>query len=307
MSMGRLPLAVIGAGVLSLLAGGLLVWALRPESVGVDYLASVVLVSWSLPVFGVVATRVLTGRFGDRRALDARVRTALAAHPLQRQLLSLGVFLCCCVALMAVMERVLSDLSLEMGTALTAPADLAARLLFLLALPVLVMDRSGVVLDGRGTRMPPIALKVTEGWRWSGLVPALVTMALLAALVPAPSSPWASPPVVFGVLFSYLLITVSEEVFFRGMVQTRLELMLGRWPGIIGASGLFALFYGAVQPTISLAALPSDEALYRAGLALLTYAPLGLLCGYLWSCFRNTWVNVITRMGLMTIAFPPTL
>ena len=127
----------------------------------------------------------------------------------------------------------------------------------------------------------------------------------VAYLLTPVRSGWPPAVIMAGVAVIFLVGTVCEEAFFRGMVQTRLELIWGRWAGITTASLLFALFYAFVQPYTVLIPLPGDSLAHNLGMSLLTYTPVGLLCGYLWSCYRNFWLNVLLRTGLLLVAYPP--
>jgi uncharacterized protein len=184
-----------------------------------------------------------------------------------------------------------------------------AWLLFLFRLPLLVLDRAGGVLDGRGTGMPAIALKVEEPWRWLGLIPVAIVLGLIGYVytrVPDSGLPEPSFPLV-GFVLAFAVISVCEEIFFRGMVQTRLEIIMGPWGGIVATSVLFALMYAIVRPYDAVSQLPGSGTVHDLGLALLTYGTSSLLYGYLWLCFRNTWLNVLLRIGIFFILTPPAL
>lgn len=246
---------------------------------------------------------LLVVSLGSRRELDERVGDALEFHPVDRQLLWLGFCLVACVASMALLHGILGGFGVD--AAASTPISLASRVFFFLALPAMAIDRLVTVFRGQGTLLSDIAMKVTERWRWLGVAPALLAIALTAYLL----FPFGAhrPPalVVLGLSSIFLVVAVSEEVFFRTMLQTRLELLWGRWAGIITTSLLFALFYAFAQPYTVLIPLPGDTLAHDLGMSLLTYTPVGLLCGYLWACYRNIWVNVLLRTGLLLAAYPP--
>ncbi|SHK51307.1 CAAX protease self-immunity [Nocardiopsis flavescens] len=263
--------------------------------------------SWGPILLGGVIAWGLSRAFGDRPTLDRRISAALQSHPINRELGWLTLFLAGFVLCMVVLSTILLMYGTEIGADLAMSASLVSRLLFLFTLPLLVMDRSGVVLDGRGTGMPAIALKIEQSWRWLGLVPVAVVLALVGyVLVPYHGVPEPSFPLA-GFVLAFALISVCEEIFFRGMVQTRLEIVLGPWGGIVATSLLFAFVYAVVQPYDPLSQLPGDGFLGDLGMALLTYAPVSVLYGYLWLCFRNTWLNVLLRIGVFLILTPPDL
>ncbi|RKS07674.1 CAAX prenyl protease-like protein [Nocardiopsis sp. Huas11] len=255
---------------------------------------------------GVMAWAVVSG-FGDRERLDRRVHQALEGHPLVRELIWLGVFLACFVLLMILLSQVFRLYGDHTGADLNMSASLVSRLLFLFTLPILVMDRSGITVDGKGTAMPAVALKVHTPWRWLGLIPAAVVLLLAGyAVIPQVGLPPLNLSLI-GFVLAFALIAVCEEIFFRAMLQTRLEVIMGRWGGIVAATLVFSLTYAVVQPFDEISQLPGDGFGYVIALALLSYGPAGLLYGYLWSCFRNLWINVIIRIGMFVVLMPPDL
>ncbi|MFL1381203.1 MULTISPECIES: CPBP family intramembrane glutamic endopeptidase [unclassified Nocardiopsis] len=265
------------------------------------------LVSWGPMLIGGVVAWALVKAFGDRADLDRRIDAAMQTHPINRELGWLTLFLVGFVLCMVVLSTILHMYGAEIGADLAMSASLVSRLLFLFTLPLLVMDRSGVVLDGRGTGMPAIALKVEQPWRWLGLIPVALVLVLIGyIMVPHTGLPEFSFPLV-GFVLAFALISVCEEIFFRGMVQTRLEIIMGSGGGIVATSILYALMYAIVQPYDAVSQLPGDGFVYDLGLALLTYGTASLLYGYLWLCFRNTWLNVLLRIGVFLIITPPDL
>ncbi|WP_306370639.1 CPBP family intramembrane glutamic endopeptidase [Nocardiopsis sp. CC223A] len=267
------------------------------------------LISWGPMLLGGVVAWALVKAFGNRAELDRRIAAAMQTHPINRELGWLLLFLVGFVLCMGGLGTILHLFGEEIGADLAMSASLVSRLLFLFTLPLLVMDRSGVVLDGRGTAMPAIALKVEQPWRWLGLIPVALVLGLVGyiyLLVPGSGLPEPSFPLV-GFVLAFALISVCEEIFFRGMVQTRLEIIMGPWGGIVATSILFSLMYAIVRPYDAVSQIPGDGLVYDLGLALLTYGTASLLYGYLWLCFRNTWLNVLLRIGIFFILTPPAL
>lgn len=266
-------------------------------------------ISWTPMLVGGLLTRVLVGIWGHRDDLDQRIRSAMGGHPLNQELAWQFFLIGCCVLSLILLSQVFYFYGAQTGTSpdLAVSASLVSRLLFLFAIPLVLMDRSGIVVDGRGTAMPEIALKVREPWRWLGLIPVTLAVGMIGYLLvphiglPAPSF------ILYGMLIAFAVIATCEEIFFRGMVQTRLELLMGRWGGIGAASLLFAMTYALIQPFDAVAQLPGDDLLHNVGTATLTYLPAGLFYGYLWACFRNTWLNVLMRMAMFVLLLPPDL
>ncbi|WP_239645995.1 CPBP family intramembrane glutamic endopeptidase [Nocardiopsis valliformis] len=263
------------------------------------------LVSWGPAVAAGVLAGLLAVYFGRRRELDTRVRQALTTQPVHRQLIWLGCCLVACVVAIAGLYWVLSALGPGADASTTAPISLVPRVLFFLALPAIAIDRLITILRAEGTGLSEIAMKVTEPWRWLGLTPVLLAIMLVSFLLAPFRVGWPPLVLMVGVLAVFLVAALCEEAFFRVMVQTRLELLWGRWAGIITTSLLFALFYALIQPYLVLIPLPGDTFVHHLGMALLTYTPIGLLCGYLWACYRNIWLNTLLRTGLFFLAYPP--
>lgn len=271
--------------------------------------AVLLLVSWVPMLIGGLITWGLVKALGRRDELDRRVRSALEGHSLNRELAWQIVLICCFVLSMLLLSYVFHIYGEETGTTpdLAMAVALVPRLLFFFGLPLVLMDRSGLVLDGKGTAMPAIALKVSDPWRWLGLIPAAVSVGMIGYLVtphigiPAPSL------LLYAMLLAFGVIVVCEEIFFRAIMQSRLEILLGRWGGIWVASVIFAMTYAFIQPYDAVSQLPGGSLVYNTGLSLLTYAAAGLFYGYLWACFRNTWINVLMRMAMFVVILPPDL
>jgi hypothetical protein len=265
------------------------------------------LVSWSpMLISGILAWAMVRG-FGAREQLDRRVVQAMDGHPIVRELGWLGLFLAGFVVSMALLSMIFATYEAVFGANLAMSESLVSRLLFLFTLPLLVMDRSGITVDGKGTAMPAVALKVSEPWRWLGMVPIAIALILLGyLLIPRIGLPEPSFQLL-GYVLAFAVIAVCEEIFFRGMMQTRLEILMGRWGGIITTSVVFAVTYALVQPFDAVSQLPETGLVYNTGLSLLTYGTASLLYGYLWTCFRNTWIQVVMRIGMFLMLMPPDL
>ncbi|MFD6952726.1 abortive infection protein [Nocardiopsis sp. TSRI0078] len=279
--------------------------ALRADVLGDSLI--LLMVSWSPMLIGGILAWALTWGFGAREQLDRRVVRAMDGHPLNREMAWLALLLVCFVLSMAALSLLFRTFGAQIGADLAMSASLVSRLLFLFTLPLLIMDRSGVTVDGKGTDMPAIALKVSEPWRWAGLLPVGVALGLLGyLLIPYSGLPEPSFPLL-GFVLAFTVIAVCEEIFFRGMVQSRLEIQMGRWGGIVATSVIFAVTYAVIQPYDAVSQLPGNDLVYNTGLALLTYATASLLYGYLWACFRNTWLQVSMRVGVFLMIMPPDL
>lgn len=265
------------------------------------------LISWSPMLIGGIMAWGFVKTFGDRGGLDLRVTQVMVGHPINREMAWNTLFLVGFVLSMFLLSLIFGLYEAEIGADLAMSVALVSRLLFLFTLPILVLDRSGLTVDGRGGDLPLLAMKVTESWRWWGLAPVVLVLGLCGTLlVPNLELPQMSVALT-GFLVAFAVIALCEEVFFRVMVQTRLEVLMGRWGGIVATSVVFALTYALIQPYDAVSQLPGQDLIHDTGMALLTYAVAGLLYGYLWACFRNIWVNVVMRIGLFLLLMPPDL
>ena len=267
------------------------------------------LIAWAPMLFAGLMSWALVWSLGRRDRLDQRVRGAMEGHPLNRELAWQLLLIVCFVLSMVLLSGVLDLYGEETGTAtdLSMSVSLVSRLLFLFALPLLIMDRSGLTVDGKGTFMPAVALKVREPWRWLGLIPVVgATVVIGYLIVPYIGLPEPSLT-LYAMLLAFAVIAVCEEIFFRGMMQTRLEILLGRWGGIIATSVVFASTYALIQPYDAVSQLTGTDLVHDTGLSMLTYATASMLYGYLWACYRNTWINVLLRMAIFVLILPPEL
>lgn len=263
--------------------------------------------SWGALLIGGVLIWALARALGDRRALDAQVVRAFVGHPLRSETVFLLALLAAFLLSMVVLTLVFDVFETEIGADLAMSVSLVCRVLFLFTLPVLILDRSGVTIDGRGAQMPSITLRVREPWRWSGLLPVVVSLGLMTVLF-VPYTGYPPPSIaLIGFLAAFTVISLCEEIFFRAMLQTRLEYFMGRWGGIVATSVVFALTYALVQTFDAVSQLPGDDLVHDIGLAMLTYSAAGLFYGYLWACFRNLWLNVFIRVGVFMVLVPPDL
>lgn len=272
--------------------------------------AVLLLISWIPMLVACVVAWGLSRGLGRRDELDRRVVGAMDGHPLNRELLWQGLMLIGFILSMMLISGVLRVYGEETGTTpdLAMSASLVSRLLFLFAIPLLILDRSGITVEGKGTAMPAIALGVSEPWRWLGLAPVALAVGMMGYLIlphiglPPPSL------TLYAMLIAFTMIAVCEEIFFRCMMQTRLEILLGRWGGIMITSAVFALTYALIQPYDAVAQLPPEHDLtHDIGMAMLTYGAASVLYGYLWACFRNTWINVLMRLAVFVLILPPDL
>lgn len=168
-----------------------------------------------------------------------------------------------------------------------------AKPLVFLVLPLVLLRTRGEPDPFRLTWWP------RRSWRWLAPIPAVLAFGWLSVLGPlAPPLPTAEdyPDPVYlavGATLTFFTANVLEEVFFRGMLQTRLEALFGRWPGILLAALLFAWLH---LPTHGQGSLP-----LTLGAIVAFQGFFGLFTGYLWSRYRNLWAPIAAHTAMNTV------
>ncbi len=106
-----------------------------------------------------------------------------------------------------------------------------------------------------------------------------------------PASDWGRTvtPVelVVTLLVAFAVNALLEEVFYRRWLQTRWESLLGRWPAIVLASLVWAVWHVAIQGTGRPARRPGHGDGQPRG--------AGLFLGYLWSRYRRMWPLLVVH------------
>lgn len=176
---------------------------------------------------------------------------------------------------------------------------LGKPVIFLL-LPALVLRRWGVQVTPRieSSWWP------RQWWRWLAPVPALVAFAWLgrigpfAGQLPRPEDYPDAIALVVGATVTVFTANICEEVFYRVMVQTRLEALLGRWPAIMLSALLFAWLHLPThgQGSDALGGLPLTLAVIVAFQGV-----YGLFAGYMWARYRNVWALVAAHSVINTL------
>ncbi|WP_328459758.1 CPBP family intramembrane metalloprotease [Actinoplanes sp. NBC_00393] len=190
------------------------------------------------------------------------------------------------------------------GLLVRGPLDLAdlypvAKVLVLLVGAWLVLRRIPGRSGAREHRH-----RIPRLWHWLG--PAVVILAwgylyfyspLVGAQDLSGYEDWDRVTLAVGMLFTFLTASVLEEIFYRVILQTRMEALWGRWPAITAAALLFALMH-----------------VHRFGdgpffditlLILVSNGGLGLFAGYLWSRYRNVWAILLVHGAINALALLP--
>ncbi|MCO1577069.1 CPBP family intramembrane metalloprotease [Crossiella sp. SN42] len=162
-----------------------------------------------------------------------------------------------------------------------------AKLVLFFALPLTALALTG------GIRVP--VSRPPARWRWLGPLPAMAGFLLLYhGTFGVPEGLERGDPLrlVIGVLLVFLTASVGEEVFYRWLLQTRLELLLGRWPAILASALLFALMHLPTRLPVL------GDAGYALAAVIAIQGAFGLVAGYLWSRFRNLWAVIALHAGV---------
>ncbi|MFI9553814.1 lysostaphin resistance A-like protein [Nonomuraea endophytica] len=159
-----------------------------------------------------------------------------------------------------------------------------AKVVFLLVIPLVAFR---LIRGGQ-----PKARAIPKPVTWLAPLPAVVAWFVLSQIGPfSPPPPGELPDMVTLVVLSLLtLLTASvlEEFFYRAWLQTRLEVLYGRWPAIMASSLLFAFMHTTrINP---------DNPLLGVATIIAFQGVFGLLTGYLWSRYRNLWVPVFVHV-----------
>ncbi|GAA3751813.1 CPBP family intramembrane glutamic endopeptidase [Salinactinospora qingdaonensis] len=256
---------------------------------------------WLLVAVSAACVRLLPWRAPDA-VLMSRVRTAIAGHDVRREM----VVLLGCLAGVYPLYWMLSQLLALVDPKVAVLAYFTAKVVLLLIVPVVFVGSSGLLRRGTGgADLMELVTSVTDVWRWAGLV------AFAAYFYLHFFAPWAMAvpardrlPEDYAALLEVLLVLATaallEEFFFRALLQTRLELLLGRWSAIVVTSLLYAL-------ASLIAAEPPAGPLLAVAMAVAVQGAAGLLYGYLWSRYRNIWVNFLFHAGVSVLAIYPEL
>jgi uncharacterized protein len=162
----------------------------------------------------------------------------------------------------------------------------ALKLLLLVAVPVVAFRMLG--------RNRPLASDAGTRSMLGPLLPTAVWFAL------AYFGPMAKPAVPTGIddraslaavlILGFVVNAGIEEVFYRIWLQTSLERLLGRWPGIVIASLLWASWHASIQGTGSF--------LLDVATTISNQGVLGLYLGYLWSAYRRAWAPLAVHAAV---------
>lgn len=294
---GRVPLTAGGLAFVLALAVLLATGHTEVERSADEYGATPL---WAvlLPVaVGLALVRLVPPRVPTR--VTRRVHAALRGRPLG---LESSVLLGCVLAFVVVNLLLPTPADPEDPAGLLYPLS---KVVLFLAAPLVVLRFLRPAWRAEAPRLVQTATRPGEAWRWGGLVAVVVVLYLTVFSPIAPPVPSAADlpplPVLLVVMTTtFLTASVLEEVFFRYWLQTRLEILYGRWAGILLASLVFAVMH-----------VVSHQATGNPGTDLATVVvvqgSMGLLLGYLWARYRNVWLLIVLHGGTNALGLVPAL
>lgn len=102
-----------------------------------------------------------------------------------------------------------------------------------------------------------------------------------------------------GLLLPLVQAAIPEEIFYRYILQTRLEKVFGSIFGIFLSSLLFASFHFPSRYLLASGVEGSAGDIYSifTGTILPVFV-LGIILGYLWKKFRNVWILIALHYGI---------
>lgn len=184
---------------------------------------------------------------------------------------------------------------------LLSPIYVVFGKVLLLAVPaVLIAARMGQLGRQLGLR------RINTRWRWLGpVVPFVLVMFALGALGADGRMPLAPLAYLLAVPLAVVSVGFPEESFYRVLLQTRLELLLGTRSGIAVAALLFALMQVPIRFAFVWSALEPDMGralLLSVATAFGYQAVMGVIYGYMWMRYRNAWLNVAGHSAFDAVA-----
>jgi membrane protease YdiL (CAAX protease family) len=152
-------------------------------------------------------------------------------------------------------------------------------------------------------------LRIHDRWRWIGPIPQIILPVVGFTLIPFgilnggvgllahPALPLSWPMVLAGVVTSTWSAAIPEEVFFRLVLQSRLEATSGALVAVLVSGVLFGAIH--LPEFVWMSHLDPIQAAEQVGL----YEVLpGFLYGYMWYRYRNIYANIAAHAAF-DIAF----
>ncbi len=105
--------------------------------------------------------------------------------------------------------------------------------------------------------------------------------------------------ILFGILIPLITAAVPEEIFYRYILQTRIEKLLGWLPSILLSSILFTLFHFPSRYLLSkgLEGVAGDIYTISVG-TLIPVFIIGIILGFIWNRYRNIYFLISLHYGI---------
>lgn len=290
---------ILGGGIAVFVAAAALLLGTGENQISVVgwYPPHQVWLYWVPVALGLLLVRLVPPNPPEQQMSD-RVHATMARRSVGRE----TVILAGCVLGFFVGEALLAPMFAAVDPTLAALSYHSAKVLFLLLVPLMFVGSSGVMRNAYGSDLPLMSTRVTEWWRWAGLGPVacylLVVRSPLAAHPPELGSVPEHYDLLVTLVIGYAATALLEVVFFQGFLLTRLEILFGRWPAIVVTALVYALvsLVGSNTP---------DGPASTVVTAIVVQGVTALLYGYLWSRYRNIWLNFLLQAGIVSIIVLP--
>ncbi|MCM3340558.1 CPBP family intramembrane metalloprotease [Paenibacillus sp. MER TA 81-3] len=104
---------------------------------------------------------------------------------------------------------------------------------------------------------------------------------------------------LLGLLLPLVQAALPEEIFYRYILQTRLEKAIGAFAGIVLSAILFSLFHLPSRYLLAsgVEGIAGDLSSILLGTILPAFV-IGIILGYLWYKFRNIWILIALHYGI---------
>src|ERR1035437_8515112 len=168
------------------------------------------------------------------------------------------------------------------------------KIVFLLIIPIAIYRRFGYPLASLFNLTKPGIVSV--------LVPFAIGLAINFSYVAA-IGPLLIPSNLFKILIGMLLpliaAAIPEELFYRVILQTRIEKLGGWCLSIVASSILFSLFHFPSRYHLSagVEGTAGDLGSVFLGTLIPTFI-LGLILGFLWNRYRNIFLLIALHYGI---------
>lgn len=243
---------------------------------------------WIPPMVGLVLVRLM----------PPRTTSGIIKGVTNRHLATQSLIFLVAALLFPVLLFLALSISDGINTGLFQGSYVSIKLVLLLAVPLTVLY---TFTDGTvAMRANRTAQRRSLGrWYWLGpIVPVVVWFYLSYATplaIPVREYAWPDlTTMILAPLIGFFINAVVEELFYRVWLQSRLELLWGRWPATVLASLIWASWHMVLQGGTGLV---TDLAQTFANQGV-----TGLFLGYLWSRYGNVWTLLLIHGAMNSVS-----